>query len=285
MPPRSTPTARQQRLGRELRKLREQSGMSVQQAAALLGVDRTRIPHIESGRFGISAERVRTLAFNYGCPDAGLVDLLADMTRERERARGWWERHRGLLAPSLLDIVELEHHAVGLAASTTTQVPGLLQTEAHARAVFDAADPVPPGPDLEAWVALRLGRREVLDRDRPVPFEAVVHEAALRMRFGGPKVARAQLEYILERSEQETVTVRVIPFSAGGFPGAGQAFTYASAPVPQLDTVQLDSYHGSTLLDVDMQLRRYRGLLERLRGLALPRAASRDFVHALARQL
>ncbi|MFF5970912.1 helix-turn-helix domain-containing protein [Streptomyces sp. NPDC012769] len=283
MPPRSSPTARQQRLGHELRKLREQSGMSTQQAAALLGVDRTRIPNIESGRFGISAERVRTLAFNYGCPDAGLVELLAAMAQERDR--GWWEQHRGLLPPALLDIAELEFHAVELHTAVTTHIPGLLQTEEHARAVFDTADPPLPGPDLAARVALRLRRQEVLDRDRPTPYEAVIHEAALRMQFGGPKVARAQLEYILERSERETITVRVIPFTAGGFPGAGQSFTYASASVPQLDTVQLDSSHGSLLLDTDMQLRRYRGLLARLRGLALPRTASRDFIRTIAQDL
>ncbi|GAA2773216.1 helix-turn-helix domain-containing protein [Streptomyces showdoensis] len=283
MPPRSTPTARQQRLGHELRRLREQSGMSAQQAAALLGVDRTRIPHIESGRFGISAERVRTLAFNYGCPDTALIDLLAAMAQERDR--GWWEQHRGLLPPALIDIAELEFHASELCTAVTTHIPGLLQTEEHARAVFDTADPPLPGPDLEARVELRLRRQEVLDRDPPTPYGAVIHEAALRMQFGGPKVARAQLEYILERSERDTVSVRVIPFTAGGFPGAGQSFTYVSAPVPQLDTVQLDSSHGSMLLDTDMQLRRYRGLLDRLSGLALPLPASRDFIRSIAQDL
>lgn len=189
--------------------------MPVQQAAALLGVDRTRIPNIESGRFGISAERVRTLAFNYGCPDTGLVDLLAEMAQER--ARGWWEEHRGLLLPALLDIAELEYHAAELTTSTTTHIPGLLQTEEHARAVFDTADPRLPGPDLTARLSLRLRRQEVLERDRPPLYESVVHEAALRMQFGGPKVARAQLEHILRQSERDRITVRVIPFAVSGF--------------------------------------------------------------------
>ncbi|MCX5229905.1 helix-turn-helix transcriptional regulator [Streptomyces sp. NPDC006553] len=283
MPPRSSPTARQQRLGSELRRLREQSGMSAQQAAALLGVDRTRIPNIESGRFGISPERVRTLAFNYGCPDTGLVDLLAAMAHERDR--GWWEEHRGLLPPALLDIAELEHHARELHTAVTTHIPGILQTEEHARAVFDTAVPPLPGPDLEARLALRLRRQEVLDRDRPVQYEAVIHEAALRMQFGGPKVAREQLDHILAHSERDNVTVRVIPFTAGGFPGAGQSFTYVAAPVAQLDTVQLDSSHGSLLLDADMQLRRYRGLLDRLRALALATEDSRAFVRTVAQEL
>ncbi|MEU4100847.1 DUF5753 domain-containing protein [Streptomyces tanashiensis] len=160
-----------------------------------------------------------------------------------------------------------------------------MQTEEHARAVFDTAVPALPEPDLEARLALRLRRRQVLERERPVRYGAVIHEAALRMQFGGPKVARAQLEHILTHTERDTVSVRVIPFAAGGFPGAGQSFTYVSAPVPQLDTVQLDSSHGSLLLDTDMQLRRYRGLLDRLRGLALSAAESRAFVRAISQDL
>ncbi|MCJ0873161.1 helix-turn-helix transcriptional regulator [Streptomyces sp. AP-93] len=283
MPPRSTPTARQQRLGSELRKLREQSGMSVQQAAALMGVDRTRIPNIESGRIAIGAERVRTLAFNYDCPDTGLVDLLASMAQERDK--GWWEQHRGMLPPALLDICELEHHSVALHTAVTTHIPGLLQTEAHARAVFDTADPPLPEPDLQARLALRMHRQQVFAREAPPLYEAVVHEAALRMQFGGPKVARAQLEHILEQSERARTTVRVIPFTAGGFPGAGQSFTYAAATISELDTVQLDSSHGSMLLDSQMKLLRYRGLLERLRSLALPARDSRDFIRAIAQTL
>ncbi|WP_405487098.1 helix-turn-helix domain-containing protein [Streptomyces sp. NBC_00096] len=283
MPPRSTPTARQQRLGSELRRLREQSGTTVQQAAALMGVDRTRIPNIESGRIGISAERVRTLAFNYDCPDTGLVDLLASMAQERDK--GWWEQHRGMLPPALLDICELEHHSTELHTAVTTHIPGLLQTEAHARAVFDTADPPLPEPDLRARLALRMHRRQVFAREAPPLYEAVVHEAALRMQFGGPKVARAQLEHVLEQSERPLTTVRVIPFTAGGFPGAGQSFTYAVAEIGELDTVQLDSSHGSMLLDSQMKLLRYRGLLERLRSLALPAGDSRDFIRAIARTL
>ena len=257
--------------------------MPVGRAAALLDVDRTRIPNIESGRFGISPERVYALASNYGCRDATLIDLLAEMARERPT--GWWEQYRGLLLPALLDIAELEHHAVELTTSTTTHVPGLLQTEEHAREVFAMADPRLHGPDLDARLALRLRRQEVLNRERPPSYEAVIHEAALRIQFGGPKVARAQLDHIAEQSERDLITVRVIPFTAGGLPGAGQSFTYAGAAVRQLDTVQLDSSHGSILLDSDTQLRRYRGLLERLRVLALPAGESRDLVRTIALDL
>jgi len=283
MPPRSTPTARQQRLGTELRKLREQSGMSTQQAAALLGVNRTRIPNIEAGRFPISADRVRTLACNYRCPDGKLVDLLAAMAQDRET--GWWERYRGLLPAGLLDLAELENHATELAVAVTAHLPGLFQTEDHARALYAEADPPLPTPDFEARVELRLRRRAIFERDIPTPLSAIIHEAALRMQFGGRKVARAQLEHILSESERRVTTVRVIPFDAGAFPGAGQSITYAAAQVAQLDTVQLDSAHGILFIDADMQVRRYRGLLDRMGCLALTPEKSRDLIRSIARQL
>ncbi|MEU7157698.1 Scr1 family TA system antitoxin-like transcriptional regulator [Streptomyces chrestomyceticus] len=60
---------------------------------------------------------------------------------------------------------------------------------------------------------------------------------------------------------------------------------YAHGPVPQLDTVQLDPSHGPTLLDTEAQLAKYRTLLGRLHALALDPAASRNFIHAIARKL
>lgn len=283
MPPRSTPTGRQQRLGAELRRLREQSELTVQRAASMLGVDRTRIPHIESGRFPLSAGRVRTLACNYGCPDSEFIDALATMAVEREG--GWWDNYRGFLPAGLLDLAEVEHHAVRLVIALTSHLPGLLQTEDHARALFDLADPPLPEQDYEARVELRLKRQQIFDRPNPTPLIAIVHEAALRMQFGGRTVARAQLEHILSESERDHVGIHVIPFNAGGFPGAGQSITYAHGPVPRLDTVQLDSFHEVLFMDTDMQLRRYRGLLQRLRNLALETPESRSLIRSIAQDL
>jgi transcriptional regulator with XRE-family HTH domain len=89
MPPRSYPTARQARLGAELRKLRERAGMSGSQVAAFLGGERAQISHLESGRYGVSAERVRRLASYYSASDKKLINALAAMADER--GKGWWE--------------------------------------------------------------------------------------------------------------------------------------------------------------------------------------------------
>lgn len=104
---------------------------------------------------------------------------------------------------------------------------------------------LPPLPEHE--VALRLAyrveRQRVLEGDKPPEYVALVHEAALRMQFGGRAVARAQLEHLLAVSEFPPVRLLVIPFAAGTFPGAGQTVNYLEASVPPLDTVQVDSSH------------------------------------------
>ncbi|WP_309484151.1 helix-turn-helix domain-containing protein [Streptomyces himalayensis] len=263
--------------------MRMAAGMTTEYAAGLLGVPRTNVPNMESGRSGISPERVRTLASNYGCVDQALVEALAAMAAERDK--GWWESYRGQLPVSFLDISEMEWHARRLWIAVSVHLPGLLQTEDHARAVFEAVIPPLPAADVDVRVAHRMDRQQVLDRPEPPGLDVIVHEAALRMEFGGSEVARRQLEHLLRMSEREAVTVRVIPFKAGGFPGAGQSVVYVEAVVPQLDTVELDSTHGPEFIDSEMQLRKYRAQLDAAQSVALAAEPSRDFIRTLADDL
>ncbi|MGW8793088.1 helix-turn-helix domain-containing protein [Streptomyces althioticus] len=282
MPPRTTPTERQKRLGSELRRIRTASGMSAEFAAGLLGVDRGKISNIESGVRGISADRLRTLACNCDVTDEKYVEALVEMTRP---ASGWWERYRGILPQGLLDIAEIESHAVRMRGANTVHVPGVLQTSEQAMAIFRAAVPPLPEHEVALRLALRAERQQVVTGDKAVPYVTVIHEAALRMQFGGPGVARAQLEYLLDMSDRDNVTVLVLPFARGAFPGAGQTVVHIEGPVPQLDTVQVDSSHGPTFLYAEGQLVKYRAQLDLLESLALPPEQSRDFIRDIARQL
>ncbi|WP_019055887.1 helix-turn-helix domain-containing protein [Streptomyces prunicolor] len=283
MAARTSPTERQKRLGAEVRKMRTSAGMSAESAAALLGVDRGKISHIESGVRAISPERLRTLACNCGCRDERYVDALADMARPGRR--GWWDKYRGTLPQGLLDIAELEAHAVGMRAAYTVHIPGLLQTSDHALTVFRAVLPPLPEHEVALRLAHRAERQQVLDGDNTPAFVGIVHEAALRMRFGGREVVRTQLEHLLKKSEQSNVTLKVITFEAGTFPGAGLTVLYAEGPVPELDTVQTDNSHGPDFLHADGQLAKYRAHLDWMERMALSPTASRDFIRSIANDL
>ncbi|KAF4407330.1 helix-turn-helix domain-containing protein [Streptomyces lycii] len=283
MPPRSTPTARQLRLGTELRRMREHAGLSIQEAADGLGINRTHITNLELARFGISEERVRALAAIYACPDSAYVDALAAMTHDRKG--GWWDEYRGRIATGGLDLAELEHYATELRVAELIHVPGLLQTEQYARAVLGEAIPAWSPAELRRRLSHRLKRRDILDRDEPPPCTFIVHEAALRTRFGGRAVMLAQLESLLEASERANITLRVLPMDAGGFPVAGVSVTYAAGPVPQLDTVQLDTAHGAIFLDAESQLANHRGVLDAAERVSLPADATRTFISRIAQHM
>jgi transcriptional regulator with XRE-family HTH domain len=284
MPPRENPTVRQTRLGAELRKLRESAGKIAREAAALLSTDHAKISHIEAGKIGVSEERIRRLATFYSCDDPALIEALCTISREH-RGRFWWDEYRGILAPGFLNIAELEHHATALRSVQTITFPGLFQTEDYARAIFAGAVPRLPDDEVEARVEHRLRRFAIFERETPTPYETVVHEAALRMRFGGRNVVKAQLQRLLELSALPGITVRVIPFSSEEYIEAMYPVLYAYGTVPQLDTVQIDTVFGGQYLDAAADLRKYRTSIDIAEKAALVPEETRQLIHHIARDL
>ncbi|MDH6450890.1 MULTISPECIES: helix-turn-helix transcriptional regulator [unclassified Streptomyces] len=283
MPARPPLTARRLRIAVELRKMRERSGMTATEAARTLGTSQGQLSNVESGRFGVSPERIRSLAGIYSCPDPGFVEALVEMATDR--TFGWWESYREVLPSGLLDLAELEHHAIAVRTAYTSHMPGLLQTADHAREIFRHVIPEPAPPEIEHRVSHRIKRQGLLHGADPTPYRTTVHEAALHMRVGGRDVARAQLRHLIDMSEQQHITIRVLPFDVGAFPGSGQSINYLYGPVPQLDTAQLDQFHGPVLLDAEALLTKYRNLLDVVEGTALSPEKSRDLIRSIAQNL
>ena len=283
MPARPRLTARRVRLAVELRKMRERAGMTATEAARELGTSQGQLSNVESARFGVSPERVRALAGIYSCPDQVFVECLVAMATDK--TFGWWESYREVLPSGLLDLAELEHHATAVRTAYTSHMPGLLQTADHAREIFRHVIPAPTPPEVEHRVSHRVKRQGVLYGANPTPYRTVVHEAALRMRVGGRDVARAQLLHLVDMGELDHITVRVLPFDVGAFPGSGQSINYLHGPVPQLDTAQLDQFHGPVLLDAEAHLEKYRHLLDTVEATALTPEKSRDLILAIAQDL
>ncbi|MFF7351702.1 MULTISPECIES: helix-turn-helix domain-containing protein [Streptomyces] len=275
---RREPTARQLRLATELRRLREAAGLNSRQAAALLGVNPAQITHIESALAGVSEQRIRRLASHYACTDDEFVNSLVAMAVDR--TCGWWEEYRGLLPTSFLDLSELEHHAKFLRHVAILYVPGLLQTEDYSRAVFSSRLPELTREELELRIQHRRARQKFT-----LPYEAVIHESALRIRVSDRAVARAQLARLVELSEAEHISLRVIPFDLDGFASASSTMTYVGGPVPKLDTVVRDALHGSAFIDSEAQLNTYRTSFRKVEAVSLAPEQSRDFIHKLTKEL
>lgn len=249
----------------------------------MLGVSPAQITHIESGLAGVSEKRLRLLAANYSCADDELIEALSVMATDR--TRGWWEEYRELLPTPFLDLAELEHHATSLREVQFLYIPGLLQTEEYARAVYGYRVPELPSEDLELRVRHRMRRKVILDGPAPTPYEAVIHEAALRIMVSDRAASRTQLARLAELSEADHITVRVIPFDLEDFAGATSAMTYAEGALPKLDTVVRDGPHGAAFIDSEAQLSAFRTLFHRVEAVSLAPDRSRDFIHRLAKEL
>ncbi|MFD4408986.1 helix-turn-helix domain-containing protein [Streptomyces sp. NPDC058466] len=277
------PTARQLRLAVELRRLRDAAGLSAREAAALLGVNSVQISQIESGTSGVSEKRLRRLAAHYACTDEAFTDALVAMATDR--TRGWWEEYRGALPTPFLDLAELEHHATFLREVQFLYIPGPLQTEDYARAIFSDRIPELPSEELELRVQHRMQRKAILEGANATPYEAVIHEAALRIRVGDRAASRAQLAGLLALSEADQTTVRVIPFDLDGFGGSWTAMMMAGGAVPKLDTAVGDAPHAAAFIDSEAQLSVFRTLFRRVEAASLDPERSRDFIHRLAKEL
>ncbi|MFI2608125.1 helix-turn-helix domain-containing protein [Kitasatospora sp. NPDC018619] len=277
MPPRLSPTERQQRLGIELRRMRELVGVTPKSLAAVIGTDLPKISQMENGKSGISAERLRVWARTCGCEDGPYLDALLAMTQDRRKY--WWDAYRGRLPSGIIDIAEMEYHATSLSILNSTFIPGLLQTPEYAAAVFER---LPPQYRQEAEVRreFRIQRQRTFV-ERPKPYSAFLHESALRMQFGGPDVLRDQWLDLLKRSERPEVDILVIPFNVPTYTGSGESLYLARGPVPELDTVQIDLSPGPKFVHTQVELASYRRIKEEAAAIALGPDESREFIRAL----
>ncbi|WP_158621392.1 helix-turn-helix domain-containing protein [Streptomyces triticirhizae] len=196
-------------LGAELKGARERAGLSQRQFATGTGVSQSYVSKVENGSLIPSEE------FASRCD----LVLGTDGLYERMRARVVERGHPSWFAP----YAKLEKQAEEIFFYSVWALPGLLQTEEYARAIFQAANP----DQSEDWVAhqvrSRMARKEILAGKNPPTLWVVVQEAALHNRVGGSRVMREQLLFLLEMAEMPRVTILVLPFSAGA-PAATDAF-------------------------------------------------------------
>ncbi|MFJ9839979.1 helix-turn-helix domain-containing protein [Kitasatospora sp. NPDC101155] len=282
MPPRLNPTVRQRRIGAELRKMREAAGLSTSNLSRALGIDRTQVSQMESGKIGVSSERLRSFAAACKCVNPPLIEALEAMARDR--SKGWWEEYRGTVPDGVLENAEFERTSRELMLWLLTHMPGVCQTLNYASAVFGRVYPPLPRHELEARTAFRMQRKADLRRN-PKPLTFYIYESVLWTRFGGTPILKEQLSSLLEDSELPWMTVRVVPFDIETFPGPAENLTYAFGAVPELDTVERESSHGPEYLDAVSELTSYRAIFERTEASALSEEDSRDLIRKIARNL
>ncbi|GAA1509091.1 helix-turn-helix transcriptional regulator [Sphaerisporangium rubeum] len=260
----SGPTALRIMLGSQLRRLRENKGITREEAGHQIRGSESKISRMELGRVGFKERDVADLLTYYGVADIEARTAVMDLV-ERANEPGWWHRFNDLLPSWFQAYVGLEEAATRIRTYEVQFVPGLLQTKEYARAVITAGAAGIGPAEIARRVDLRMERQRVLDRpDGPV-FWAVIDEAALRRPIGGAEVMRGQLQHLLELMRLPGITIQVMPFSYGGHSAEGGAFSILRFGDKELpDVVYVEQLASALYLDKREEVDRYGEVMERL---------------------
>ncbi len=282
----SQTTTRRRRLAAELRRLRERAGLTGDEAAERLGWSGSKISRIETHRIGVKPADLGKLLDLYGV-DSSRRKELTTFARESSRAGSLESAAAGLPA-DYADYLSAEDEARSIWNWDPVVVPGLLQTEAYARAVMAGYQSMyRPSPGQgERRIELRRLRQQLLTRDPPVELSVVIDESVLHRRFGPRAIMHEQMLQLADLSELPNVQVQVLPLSAD-HPVTTGAFSYMQFTqvhdVPLHDLVTVEHITATYYLEDEEQTFRYRVAFERLAEESLGQKESRDVVRAAAR--
>lgn len=275
-----SPTVRGRRLMREVKRLRESSGMSSDEAARRLDFSKSKLYRIENGKSRIDADDLEDMLdlYDVRSPDR---DALVALGRDSRR-RGWWTTYKDVFTGSY---VGLEYEAARIQVASHI-VPGLFQTPEYARAVIAETRPALDADEVERRVAARVARQQaVLHRDNAPDIHVVLDEAALHRRVGGEEVMMQQLAGLAKASAQPGITIQVLPFAAGASAALEGDFVILAFPDPEDPPVAYaEGLFGDLYLESKEELDRYSLAWTHLLDKALSPAESAAMISELLQE-
>lgn len=272
-------------IGQRLRQLRKSKGIQTELAATEVGVAQATLWRFEKGdnRCRYKVGDVERLGQLYGA-DRNTTLTLVDLARAT-RERGWTAAYRDLLTSSAETLIDQEGYACRIRCYDSALIPELLQHEDYARALIASARRV-NGSDARRHAEIRMNRQQVLGREPATTmFEFILDEAALHRGVGEPATTMAaQLNRLAELAGQPNITIRVVPYRWGTYPGlATGPFTLLDFPSDHRygtlpTTVQLERHDEVLLLDAADEVKLYEQRWNDIAGRALDELSSRTLI-------
>ncbi|WP_410666833.1 helix-turn-helix domain-containing protein [Amycolatopsis sp. cmx-4-68] len=257
------PTARRMILGSQLRRLREEAGITRQQAGYNIRGSESKISRLELGRVGFKERDVTDLLTMYGVDDATERQTFLDMVKQSNEP-GWWRRFGDTMPNWFTDLVGLEEAAARIQIWEPLYVSGLLQIEPYARAIFSHGRPDMADERVDQLVALRMRRQKMFSRPDAPRVWMVLDESVLHRPIGGMKVLKQQIEYLLEMSALPHVSVQVLPYSRSGL-SAEHAFSLLRFGEPELPNIAYVEYlTGAHYIEKREEIEKYSRALDML---------------------
>jgi transcriptional regulator with XRE-family HTH domain len=288
LPSSGRPTVRQRRLAAELRRLREESGMTAEAVAEVLGWSKAKVSRYELARSGLKPSDVGKLLDVYDVRGEHREQLL--ILAEEATQKGWWEAYSDVLTEEHLAFIALEADATAELQWQINVIPGLLQTEQYAREVFLGYQRVRASPPtmIERRVQTRLIRHRVLSRRQPLELTAIMDESVLRRQRGDRAVMYAQLQHLAEVSKLPNVTLQVLPLD-GPKGLALDSFVilhFGKAHETQLnDVVSTESLTNYFYVEGEIDTYEFGLAFKQLARESLGPDESREFIVRIAREL
>ena len=207
-----SPALPRMRLGAELRRLREERSLRLEDVAARLDVAPSTLSRIENGKAPARTSYVAAILDLFGVADEVQREALARLARQGQR-KNWFAEHADLLPAGASDYLGLESAATGISFHAAQAVPGPLQIPDYAAAVCRASRAGLSKAGITSLAAIQRRRQELLLRDRR-ELRLVIDESALRRVVGTTAVTAGQLKHLAAIAAAGAVTIQAIPLAA-----------------------------------------------------------------------
>jgi transcriptional regulator with XRE-family HTH domain len=275
------PGVRRRVLGKSLRMLREEQGLTASAVAKRLGMAQPSLTRMETGRNAILTRHVYRLCEIYGASKAK-TDRLIRLSEE-SKERGWWESYSDVINDWFEIYASLESDAEQILLYESEFVPGMFQTPGYIRAVYRAAHPEATDDAANRAVDLRRARQLRLE-DRNIT--ALINEGAIRRAVGGSSVMLDQVRHLVDLIERRHAEIRIVPFSAGAHPAMSGPFILMKFPdAGEIDLVYVENERGGVYFERPEDLARYTDIFARAQEFALTPEKSVALLGKIAEEL
>jgi transcriptional regulator with XRE-family HTH domain len=211
------------RLRADLRKARQDTGLTQEHVASEMDWSLSKIIRIETGSVSISKNDLMALLRLYNVTDDDQVQRLVELARAA-RQPSWWSRYRGSVPPVFFQYLEYEAAASMIRHYESFMVPGLLQTQQYASTVIAEYKGNFTSKTIQNRLEIRMSRQKLLEQRDPPRLHFILDEAVIQHVMGDERIRAEQIEKLIDMAGKPTVTIEIVPFTAGLHRGLGENF-------------------------------------------------------------
>jgi transcriptional regulator with XRE-family HTH domain len=279
-------TVPRRQLGRELRTLRTEAGLTLEAAAHAIGRSTPTLWRMEKGATPMRPGDVAGICRVYGADDRHTEALMA--LAAETRAPGWWRSRNGVIPRWFDTFIGLEQAAHRIRVYDAEFMPGLLQTERYADATFRAICPRLHPEERAEMLAVRMRRQKVLTRRTPKPpmLDVILGEAALQRTPRDRSAMAEQLQRLADATRMPNVSVRILPLSAALEVAPDSRFILLSFPLDRRGRSEppvayTDSLTGALYLTDPAEVEAYDAVWEAIGSVAYDRDESFEAIWSI----